>query len=129
MRLRSLLNLSILLGTASTASFLLLSNEITAAVVNFGSGVAAMVANVATLTLAAEMCPKRSEGFVFAALMSIINLAAPASDNAGAFLYEHVFHNRLAPLVVVSAAFTAFAFATVPLLRLGDRRQGEARSV
>ena len=129
MRLRRLLNLSILLGTASTASFLLLSNEITAAVVNFGSGVAAMVANVATLTLAAEMCPKRSEGFVFAALMSIINLAAPASDNAGAFLYEHVFHNRLAPLVVVSAAFTAFAFATVPLLRLGDRRQGEARSV
>ena len=126
MRLRSLLYLSILLGTASTASFLLLSDEVTAAVVNFGSGMAAMVANVATLTLAAEMCPKRSEGFVFAALMSIINLAAPASDNAGAFLYEHVFHFRLAPLVVVSAAFTAFALVTVPLLRLGDgpRRKG-----
>ena len=125
MRLRSLLNLSILLGTASTASFLLLSSEASAAAVNFGSGVAAMVANVATLTLAAEMCPKRSEGFVFAALMSIINLAAPASDTAGAFLYDHVFHGRLAPLVVVSAAFTAFAFVIVPLLRLGDRRQGE----
>ncbi len=125
MRLRSLLNLSILLGTTSTASFLLLTNEITAAAVNFGSGMAAMVANVATLTLAAEVCPKRSEGFVFAALMSIINLAAPASDNAGAFLYEHVFRNRLAPLVVVSAAFTAFALVIVPLLRLGDRRQGE----
>ncbi len=125
MRLRNLLNLSILLGTLSAASFLLLSDTITAAAVNFASGMAAMIANVATLTLAAEMCPKRSEGFVFAAMMSIINLAAPASDNAGAFLYEHVFHGRLAPLVVVSAAFTALAFLTVPLLRLGDRREGE----
>ncbi len=127
-RLRTLLNLSILAGTLSTASFLLLSNETNAAVVNFGSGMAGMVANVATLTLAAELCPKRSEGFVFAALMSIINLAAPASENAGAFLYQHVFHGRLAPLVVVSAAFTAFAFVIVPLLRLGDRREGESAS-
>ena len=126
MRLRSLLNLSILLGTLSTLSFLLLSSEVSAAIVNFGAGLAAMVANVATLTLAAILCPKRSEGFVFAAMMSIINLAAPASDNAGAFLYEHVFHARIAPLVVVSAAFTAFAFAIVPLLRLGDRREGDA---
>ncbi len=128
MTLHALLNLSIACGTLSTLSFLLLSNETNAALVNFGNGMAAMIANVATLTLAAEMCPKRSEGFVFAALMSIINLAAPASDTAGAFLYEHVFHGRLAPLVVVSAAFTAFAFVIVPLLRLGDRREGEEAS-
>lgn len=129
MTLRALLNLSILLGALSTASFLLLSNETNAALVNFGNGMAAMVANVATLTLAAEVCPRRSEGFVFAALMSIINLAAPASDTAGAFLYEHVFHGRLAPLVVVSAAFTALAFVIVPLLRLGQRREGEEARV
>jgi len=122
-RLRVLLNLSILLGTASSLSFLLLSSEISAALVNFGAGVAAMVTNVATLTLTAIWCPKRSEGFVFAAMMSIINLAAPASNNAGAFLYEHVFHGRLAPLVMVSAAFTAFALVIVPLLRLGDLRE------
>ena len=121
MALRKLLNLSILAGTLSTASFLLLSGATSAAIVNFGNGMAGMVANVAPLTLAAEVCPKRSEGFVFAALMSIINLAAPASENAGAFLYEHVFAGKLAPLVVVSAALTAFAFAIVPMLRLGDR--------
>ncbi len=120
MRLRVLLNLSIALGTLSTLSFLLLSGEVSAALVNFGSGIAAMVANVATLTLAAVVCPKRSEGFVFAAMMSIINLAAPASDTAGAFLYEHIFHARLAPLVVVSAACTAFAFVLVPLMRIGS---------
>jgi hypothetical protein len=31
----------------------------------------------------------------------------------------------LPPLVLISAAFTAFAFVLVPLLRLGDKRQGE----
>lgn len=120
MRLRVLLNLSIALGTLSTLSFLLLSGEVSAALVNFGSGVAAMVANVATLTLAAIVCPKRSEGFVFAAMMSIIDLAAPISDTTGAFLYEHVFHARIAPLVVVSAICTAFAFVLVPLMRVGS---------
>ena len=125
MTLRALLNLSILCGTVSTASFLLLSNEINAALLNFGNGAAGMIANLATLTLAADSCPKRSEGFVFAALMSIINAAAPADNTFGAFLYEHVFNRRLAPLIVVAAVFTAFAFVLVPLLRLGDRRQGE----
>ena len=120
MRLRVLLNLSIALGTLSTLSFLLLSGEISAALVNFGNGIAAMVANVATLTLAAIVCPKRSEGFVFAAMMSIIDLAAPISDTTGAFLYEHVFHARIAPLVLVSAACTAFAFVLVPLMRIGS---------
>jgi hypothetical protein len=125
MTLRTLLNLSILCGTLSTASFLLLWNETNAAVLNFASGMAGMLANLATLTLAADACPKRSEGFVFAAMMSIINAAAPADNTVGAFLYEHVFDRQLAPLIVVSAAFTAFAFVLVPLLRLGDRRQGE----
>jgi hypothetical protein len=31
----------------------------------------------------------------------------------------------LPPLVLISAAFTAFAFVLVPLLRLGNKRQGE----
>ena len=35
------------------------------------------------------------------------------------------FNNKLGPLVVLSAAFTAFAFVLVPLLRLGDKRQGD----
>ena len=40
----------------------------------------------------------------------------PLSDTIGAVLYEHVFANHLAPLIVVSAAFTAFVLLLVPLV-------------
>lgn len=116
---KSLLNLSILLGTISTLAFLLLRGEMSAAWVNFFGGVAAMIANIATLTLAADYCPKGSEGFAFAALMAVINLAAPVSNTVGAWLYKSVFASHLVPLILVSAAATAFAFVLVPLLRLG----------
>jgi MFS family permease len=118
---KGLLNLSILIGTATTAAFLLLTGEKSAAIINFASGTAGMVAFVATLTLAADYCPKRAEGFAFALLMSLLNLSSALSDNIGAFLYQHAFHNRLAPLIIVSAASTAAIFLLVPLLRLGDK--------
>jgi MFS family permease len=123
--LKNLLNLSIVLGTLTTAAYVLLANEVLAAIIYFCSGFAAMLATVATLTLAADYCPPRAEGFAFAVLMSIINLATAVGDNVGSYLYTHVFHNTLPPLVLISAAFTAFAFVLVPLLRLGDKRQGE----
>jgi MFS family permease len=123
---RMLLNLSILLGTLTTAAFLLLLDEATAAVINFFSGFAGMIAFVATLTLAADHCPPRAEGFAFAALMSITNFAAALSDNIGSFLYEHLFQRQLDPLILVSAGLTALAFVFVPMLHLGDKRPGEA---
>ena len=58
--------------------------------------------------------------------MSITNLASAFSDNVGALLYQHVFGGQRAPLVLVSAAFTAFAWILIPLLRLGDKPQGRA---
>ena len=76
---------------------------------------------VATLTLAADHCPPRSEGFAFAILMSIVNLATSFGDVVGSFLYEHLFASHLAPLILVSAAFTAFAFILVPILHLGNK--------
>jgi MFS family permease len=126
MTTRALLNLSILGGTLSTLAFLGLVDEASAILVYFLSGVAGMIANIATLTLAADHCPKRSEGFAFAALMSVINLASPLSDTTGAFLYQHAFNGRLAPLIVVSAAATAFVFALVPLLDRGIARTRSA---
>jgi MFS family permease len=122
MATRALLNLSILCGTLATLAYLGLVDEATAILIYFLSGVASMIANIATLTLAADHCPKRSEGFAFAALMSVINLATPLSDTIGAFLYQHFFAGRLAPLIVVSAAFTAFVFVLVPLLDRGIAR-------
>ncbi len=118
---KALLYLSIVLGTLAAASFLLLADEVTAAIVNFANGAAMMIATIASLTLAADYCPKRSEGFAFAGLMSIMNLADVFSNNIGAFLYEHVFDSRLGPLIVVSATTTAFAAVLVPLLRLNGK--------
>src|SRR5439155_13442117 len=126
---RTLLNLSILFGTLTTAAFLFLWDEPTAAAINFCSGIAGMIAFVATLTLAADYCPQRAEGCAFAALMSITNFSAALTDNIGSFLYEHLFNRQLYPLILVSAAFTALAFAFVPMLRLRDKRPGEAALV
>ncbi len=123
--LKNLLNLSIAIGTTAGLAYLLFWNETAAAIISFGGGFAAMLTTVATVTLAADYCPPRAEGFSFAVLMSIINLANTLADNVGSFLYTHAFHRALAPLVLISAAFTAFAFVLVPLLRLGSKRQGE----
>jgi MFS family permease len=122
---RRLLNLSIALGTVTTAAYLLLFNEASAALLSFCSGFSAMLATVATVTLAADYCPRQTEGFSFAVMMSLINLATASGDIVGSLLFDHLFHQKLAPLILVSAAFTAFAFVLVPLLRLGDKRQGE----
>lgn len=115
------LYLSIVLGTLSVASFMLLSGEVSAAIVNFANGVALMIATIATLTLAADFCPSRAEGFAFAGLMSISNLADVFSTNIGAFLYEKVFDGQMVPLIIVSAATTAIAVPLVPLLGLPRR--------
>lgn len=124
--LKSMLNVSIGVGTVATLAFLLFWNEPAAAVISFCAGFAAMLATVATITLAADYCPRHAEGFSFAILMSIINLATTLADNLGSFLYTHVFDKSLPPLILISAAFTAFAFVLVPLLGLGNKRQGKA---
>ncbi|HYX05041.1 MAG TPA: MFS transporter [Reyranella sp.] len=124
MSAKSLLNLSIVLGTLATAAFLLLSDEVTAALVNFANGMAAMIATIASLSLAAHYCPRRAEGFAFAGLMSVMNLAELVSNTVGAFLYERLFDSQLGPLIIVSAASTAFALVLVPLLRLDGKGAG-----
>jgi hypothetical protein len=56
--------------------------------------------------------------------MSVINLSNSLGDNIGSYLYSNVFARSLPPLIIISAAFTAFAFILVPLLRLGNKPQG-----
>ena len=123
---QALLYLSIVCGAGATLLFLLLADPIAAVLVNFAAGIAGMISMVASLTLAADFCPPRSEGFTFAALLSLTNLAMSLGDNIGSLLFEHVFAGRLAPLILVSAAGTAIAAPFVPLLRLGGKRHGEA---
>jgi MFS family permease len=119
MTTRALLVLSIIGGTAGTLTFLGMMDEPTAVAVYFLYGVAGMIANIATLSLAADHCPEGSEGFAFAALMSVINLATPLADTIGSVLYQHVFNAQLAPLIVVSAASTALILVLLPLLERG----------
>jgi MFS family permease len=126
---QTLLYLSIICGVAATLLFLLLADPVAALLVNFAAGIAGMISMVASLTLAADFCPPRSEGFTFAALLSLTNLAMSLGDNIGSLLFEHVFANHLAPLILVSAAGTAIAAPFVPLLRLGGKRHGEAAAV
>jgi hypothetical protein len=127
MRTRRLLQVSIVLGTLATLTYLAMVDPISAVVVYFLFGVAGMIANVATLTLAADHCPARAEGFAFAALMSVINLATPLSDACGAYLYEHVFASHLTPLIIVSAAFTALVLVLIPLFGIEDPAHDVAR--
>ena len=118
--LKTLLNLSILAGVLATLAFAFLSGMATAIAANFCYGAASMMTAVASLGLAADYCPKRSEGFAFAALMTVTDVSGSLADNVGSFLFEHVFHNEIYPLILVAAAFTAVNFVLVPLLGLKD---------
>ncbi len=121
-----LLNLSIAVGTLATLAYLGMVDQTTAVIVYFVNGVAGMIANIATLALAADHCPQRSEGFAFAALMSVINLATPLHDTIGSLLYEHLFQQRLAPLIVVSAVFTASIFLSDALAARAGMKKEQA---
>ncbi|MEA2767459.1 MAG: hypothetical protein QOD93_421 [Acetobacteraceae bacterium] len=113
---RALLQLSILGGVLSTLAYLLLSSPATAVAIWFVGGITSMIAMIATMSLAAESCPEGAEGFAFAAMMSIVNLTGPLSDTMGSLLYQHVFDQKLAPLIIVSAAATALVFFLIPLM-------------
>jgi MFS family permease len=113
---RALLQLSILGGVLSTLAYLLLSTPATAVAIWFVGGITSMIAMIATMSLAAESCPEGAEGFAFAAMMSIVNLTGPLSDTMGSLLYQHVFDQKLAPLIIVSAAATALVFFLIPLM-------------
>lgn len=125
MTLRGLLYLSIALGAASQASFIFLNDTTSSLILTFINGVISMITLVSSLTLAADYCPDGSEGFSYALLMSINNLAMQLSANVGAIMYVHTFNNQLRPLILVSAGFTLFSLILVPFLRLGNKRPGE----
>jgi MFS family permease len=112
----ALLRLSILGGVLSTLSCLALSNPATAVAIWMFSGITSMIAMIATMSLAAESCPEGAEGFAFAGMMSIVNLTNPLADTMGSVLYEHVFDQQLAPLILVSAATTGLVFFLIPLM-------------
>ena len=83
-----------------------------------------MIANVVTLTLAADFCQAVRRLRVRRDDVGDKS-RQPARQYHRHVLDEHVFHRALAPLILVSAGATALVFLLVPLLRLGDKPQGE----
>jgi MFS family permease len=75
---KALLNLTIFVGVLATLAFLLMTGPVTAAFAQFVYGGASMMTAVATLGLAADLCPKHSEGFVYAAMIAVTNVAGAA---------------------------------------------------
>jgi MFS family permease len=113
----NLVKLSVVIGFVGTLAYLLIGGVWSAIIVTFIVGMAAQVAFLTVMGVAAEACPKNAEGFAFAALMSISNLATQGSSNFGAYLYDHVFNSSLTPLILVSALFTLATFLFIPILK------------
>ena len=112
----TLLRLSLIGGVISTLSYLLLDGQASAVLIWLFGAITSMIAMVATMSLAAESCPEGAEGFAFAGMMSIVNLTNPLSNTLGSALYQHVFDQQLAPLILLSAASTALVFFLIPLM-------------
>ena len=106
-------------GVVSTLSYALLFDPISAVLLySFAGLLTAMLAFVATLSLAADSSLEGAEGFAFAAMMSILNLTQPLAATFDAVLYEHVVDRHLPALIIVSVAATGLVFFLVPLIRL-----------
>jgi MFS family permease len=112
---RRLLTVSLSLSAIGTLLQLLVSNVLTLYIVGFLGGILGMAALLALLSLAGEACPKRAEGFTFAALMGISNLAGQMGTQAGARIFDNT-GKVIWPLILISAGTTLFALVFLPLL-------------
>lgn len=120
--LRFQLVFSILTGFVGTLVYLLLMqpSSLAGAIalsISLVFGAAGMVATLTVLTLAAQVCPPKAEGFTFSVLMSVKNGAAQLSAILGAWLFVNVFGESLTPLVWVSAFATLSCLVLLPLLK------------
>jgi predicted MFS family arabinose efflux permease len=111
-------------GVLSMLTYLAYRGQRGALIIDFATGVAAMVTQLAFLDLAAKACPRRVEGTFFALLMSVFNGGTQLSQNVGGRLYDWVGYT---PLIFISAGMTAAAWLLVPLVNI-ERIEREARA-
>lgn len=91
-------------------------------------GMVAQIGMLTILSVAAQACPPRAEGFVFAALMSLYNGVEQLSAVVGARLYEQAFDRSLGALLWVAAGSILLCFALIPSLRRIEGRAAGAIS-
>ena len=113
---RTLIGIGLLSAAAGMVPFFFITSKgaAWAAYLTYGCGY--MLGTLASLSLAAEACPRRAEGFVFAAMMSLSNLSANYADKLGSRLYEGYFARDVHPLIGWSIAFTLAGLVLVPFL-------------
>ncbi len=121
--LRRLIIFSIGLGVASTLAYLAYRGPVSAVIIDGLWGGIAMIVQLSILDLAAKACPKGVEGTFFALYASVYNGAVQLSTNVGSRLYDTFGYT---PLVLISAALTAFVWVLVPLVKI-DRIDAAAR--
>lgn len=114
--IRKLAVLSIVLYALATLAYLFLVGPRTLVALGIGAAFAGAIANLTLLSLAAQVCPKRVEAFVFAAMMAMLNFSRNGSEWIGGELYERALDGNINPLIVISAAVTAFTVVLIPLL-------------
>lgn len=120
--LRFQLIFSILTGVVGTLAYLTLVQPSAMAgpiaiALSLIFGATGMVATLTILTLAAQVCPPKAEGFTFSVLMSVKNGFVKISGIFGAWLFVNVFAESLTPLIWLSALATFACLALLPLLR------------
>jgi MFS family permease len=134
MTTRQLATLSVFLYAGITFAYLALVGPKSLYALGFGYGFCYMICNLTLLSLAAEVCPKRVEGFVFAFLMGLMNFVRLGSDWVGGKIYDELipvyagettegFWTNLAgmkypidPLLAISGVVTLLALVFIPLL-------------
>jgi MFS family permease len=121
--LRRLINLAIGAGVIATLAYLGYRDAWSALLIEAAFGCVGMITQLAFLDLAAKACPRHVEATFFALLMSVFNGGTQLSQNVGGRLYDWYGYT---PLVLISAGFTALAWALVPLVRI-DRIEARAR--
>jgi len=140
---RKLAVLSVLIYAGVTFGYLLLSDKLSLFILNYTDGFCYMISVLTLMSLAAEVCPRRVEGFVFAFLMGVMNFVRMGSDWVGGLIYDRlvpVYDGRVTdgfwshlggmkhpvdPLILISGGVTLLALLFIPLLP----RRGEPVAV
>jgi predicted MFS family arabinose efflux permease len=116
MSIRAVQAMGITVSVLTMIPYCFIHDKLTLCIGNGLWGFGYMTGSLATLSLAAAACPRRAEGFVFAALLSASNFATSYGEVWGGRWYEGFAAHRLWVMVLISMSFSLAALALVPLL-------------
>ncbi len=122
---RVLQTVGILLAAASMTPYFFIETKGQLYIGNIVWGFGYQVGSLATLSLAAQVCPKRAEGFVFAALLSVSNLSTNFGEYFGGQWYEGFAAHRLWILLAISTGITLAGLPIVMILPRKLKAAGE----